>query len=85
MSDIANTGISKGAPVVRDVSKMGLKLLPFTPVPFTGTEAFYAWGRLLAYTTLGVMTWEKHRKLSYVALAAAGLSLTTSLASGAYQ
>jgi hypothetical protein len=75
----------KPAPTVSDASKIGLKLLPFTPVPFSGTEAMYAWGRLLGYGAIAGLTFTKHRKISYVAMSAAALSLVTSLAGGAYR
>jgi hypothetical protein len=67
-------------PIAPAGSKIGLAMLPITPVPFSGDGAIYAWGRLLAYSALAVMTYSKHKTASYVFAGAAGLSLVTSLA-----
>jgi hypothetical protein len=66
-------------------SNIALALLPFTPVPFTGSESLLAYGRIALYGIAAGLTWEKHRKLSYIFAGAAGLSLVTSLSANAYQ
>jgi len=62
-----------------------LALLPFTPVPFSGSESFWAYGRIILYGVGATLVWEKHRKISYVLAGAAGLSLVTSLSASAYK
>lgn len=66
-------------------NNLGLALVPFTPVPFTGRSALYSWGRLIAYGGLAALTYKKNRKLSYLFGAAAGVSLLTSLASNSWE
>jgi len=66
-------------------SNLALALLPFTPVPFTGSESLLAYGRIALYGIAAGMAWEKHRQLAYVLAGAAGLSLVTSLSANAYQ
>jgi hypothetical protein len=66
-------------------SKIALAMLPITPVPFSGTGAIYAWGRLLTYGALSVMLYNKHKTASYVFAGAAGLSLVTSLAAKSWE
>jgi hypothetical protein len=72
-------------PAPAQKSNMALALLPFTPVPFTGSDSLLAYGRIALYGVAAGLTWEKHRKLSYVFAGAAGLSLVTSLSANAYQ
>ena len=73
------------APVTNgNLKNIGLALVPFTPVSFSGQDSLYAWGRLALYGTGAALTWQKQRKLSYVFLGAAGLSLVTSLAGNAW-
>jgi len=66
-------------------SKIALAMLPITPVPFSGSGAIYAWGRLLTYGALSVMLYNKHKTASYVFAGAAGLSLVTSLAAKSWE
>jgi hypothetical protein len=66
-------------------SKIALAMLPITPVPFSGTGAIYAWGRLLTYGALSVMLYNKQKTASYVFAGAAGLSLVTSLAAKSWE
>lgn len=66
-------------PTLGGMPNIGLALLPFTPVPFTGTDALYAWGRLLLYGAIAGATFRKYRMVSYVAMGAAGVSIMTSL------
>jgi predicted alpha/beta-hydrolase family hydrolase len=61
------------------VSKIGLALLPTTPVPFTGDTAWLAWARLLGYSAVAYLAWGKAKPLAYIGLAAAGVSVATSL------
>jgi hypothetical protein len=80
---------AQGTDVSRNVStkgsKIALAMLPITPVPFSGTGAIYAWGRLLTYGALSVMLYNKHKTASYVFAGAAGLSLVTSLAAKSWE
>jgi hypothetical protein len=72
-------------PVKAQKSNIALALLPFTPVPFTGSESLLAYGRIALYGIAAGMAWEKHRQLAYILAGAAGLSLVTSLSANAYQ
>lgn len=63
-----------------DVSKIGLALVPFSPVPFTGTDAMYAWGRILLYGGIAVAAYNKNKTLATVMGSAAGLCVLSSLA-----
>jgi hypothetical protein len=77
---------SAGTPVsVNPISRIGLALVPFTPVSFSGPDGIYAWGRLAIYGTAAALTWQKQRKLSYVLMGAAGLSLVSSLSQDAWR
>jgi len=62
----------------------GLSMIPFTPVPLTGEKAVYGYLRLGVYATASYLTWGKSRRLSYLFAGAAGVSLATSLAGGAW-
>lgn len=66
-------------------ANIGLALVPFTPVPFTGSGALHAWGRLAFYGTLSFATYSKYKKASAVFGAAAGISLLTSLAAKSWE
>lgn len=62
---------------------LGVAFLPFSPVSFSEPgHTMIAYIRLGVYTITGIALWEKHRKFSYAALGAAGLSLITSLTAG---
>jgi hypothetical protein len=76
--------------VVRTVKKnpmerIGLGLLPFTPIGFTGQDAALAWIRVGLYATVAYFTYSKVKPLFYIASSAAVLSTVTSLASGAWK
>lgn len=66
----------------QEPSNIPLMLLPITPVPFQPQTALWAYLRLGIYGTAAILTYEKMRKISYVFMGAAGLSLLTSLAGG---
>jgi hypothetical protein len=66
-------------------TNFALALLPFTPVQFGGRDSMLAYGRIALYGIAAGLTWEKHRKLSYVFAGAAGLSLVTSLSANAWK
>lgn len=69
---------------VPTANKVLLSIVPLTPAPITGVDAWIGWGRLLAYGGLAAATHKKARKLSYGLMVATGLSLVTSLAGEAY-
>jgi hypothetical protein len=64
-------------------SNIALDLLPFTGVPFSGSEAIWAWGRLLGYSAAAYLLWKPSRTASYVFAGAAAISLATSLSATA--
>lgn len=64
--------------------KAGLNLVPFTPVPFSGPDSVYAWGRLLGYSAIAAAIWGKSRRAGYLFAGAAAVSLLTSLGGDAY-
>lgn len=61
-----------------------LSLVPVSPAPLSGKEGIYGWGRLALYGTIAAATFAKHKRISYVAMGAAGISLASSLAAHAY-
>jgi len=86
-----NNGHNPGTPNVPvqsgsafDFKDAGLALIPMTPVGFTGRGSAMAWIRLFMYGSLACATWKRNRTISYLSMGAAGLSLTTSLAGGAW-
>ena len=87
--NVSPDNAQQGTDVSRNVStkgsKIALAMLPITPVPFSGTGAIYAWGRLLTSGALSVMLYNKHKTASYVFAGAAGLSLVTSLAAKSWE
>ena len=66
-------------PQKRNLEKLVIGLIPFSPVQFSGSDSLIAWGRLAGYGLLAYLTYNKMRPLSYVAMGAAGVSLATSL------
>jgi hypothetical protein len=78
----SQSGLAPAAQAVAAGGQFGLKLVPFVPVSFS-TDAPMAWGRLIIYGAAAALTYEKARKLSYGFMAAAGVSLATSLGIGA--
>lgn len=80
--EAANTPPAPPAPPVVNPSKIGIALVPFTPVDFQA-DPLLAWGRLALYGTAAYLLWGKSKPLSYAALAAGGVSLATSLSAKA--
>ena len=64
--------------------KFALSLIPFTPVPFTGENAWMSYVRLGGYLSLSYATWGRMRKLSYAFMGAAAVSAATSFAANAW-
>lgn len=62
---------------------IGLDLLPFTPVPFTGNDAIWAYIRVGLYGAMAMATWKRARTVSYVMSGAAAVSVLTSLSASA--
>lgn len=72
-------------PVVKKQdSNIPLAFFPFTPVPFTGKNAIWAYSRIGLYSIVAYAAWKKFRPLSYAAMGAAGVSVLTSLTGQAY-
>lgn len=68
-----------------DLSKIGLALVPFTPVSFTGQDAFYAWGRVILYGGIALASYKQNRAIAVVSGSAAGLCVLSSLAGGSWR
>lgn len=66
------------------LQQLGLAMVPFTPVGFTGQKSSYAYARLAIYAGLSYVTFRRYRQLSYIFGGAAAVSLATSLAGGAW-
>lgn len=64
--------------------RIGLAFIPFTPVPFSGEGAIWAWSRIAIYGTIAYFAWGKMKPLAYAAMGAAGISAMTSLAGNAW-
>lgn len=64
--------------------KVLLSIIPLTPAPITGPDAWIGWARLVTYGGLAAMTFKKTRSVSAGFMVATGLSLVTSLAGEAY-
>jgi len=64
--------------------QLGLSLIPFTPVSFTGPQAPYAYLRLGIYGMLSYLAWSKARRLSYLCMGAAAVSFATSTSAGVW-
>lgn len=67
-----------------NMKKAGLSLNPFSPVPFSGTDGFFAAGRILLYGGLAYFTYTKMKPLSLTFGIAAGTSLLTSISASAW-
>lgn len=63
--------------------KILLSIVPLTPAPITGKDAWIGWSRLAVYGGLAAMTFKRSRPLSYGFMAATGVSLMTSMGSEA--
>lgn len=59
--------------------KILLSIVPLTPAPITGSDAWIGWGRLVVYGGLAMATYKKSKPLSYGFMAATGVSLMTSM------
>jgi len=80
--------IDELAPSANAGKKMGriaLGFLPFTPVAFVGEDAWIAYARVGLYGFLAFKTFNNTRPISYGLMAAAGISVATSLTSGAWK
>jgi len=66
------------------VKQLGLSLIPFTPVPFTGDKCLLAYIRVGIYGLLAYWTWNGARPVSYAMLGATAVSVATSLSAGAW-
>ena len=66
----------------KSFERLAIGMIPFTPVAFSGPDALLAWGRVLGYSTLAYLTFNRMRPASYVFMGAAGVSLATSLTAG---
>ena len=68
-----------------NMAKFGLALVPFTPVPFTGNGALFAWGRLVLYGGVSALLFKRNRPLSVGFGIAAATCLATSLAAKTWE
>jgi len=59
--------------------KILLSIVPLTPAPITGKDAWIGWGRLVVYGGLAAMSHKRSKPLSYGFMAATGISLMTSM------
>ena len=59
--------------------KVLLSIVPLTPAPITGPDAWIGWGRLVVYGGLAMASYKKSKALSYGFMAATGVSLMTSM------
>jgi hypothetical protein len=64
--------------------KVLLSIVPLTPAPITGPDAWIGWARLVVYGSLAAASWKRSRPVSVGFMAATGLSLMTSMAGEAY-
>ena len=65
--------------------RVGLAMLPFTPVSFDGVDSMYAWTRLIVYSAGAALVWKRQKTIAYGFAAAAGMSLVTSLSGSAWE
>lgn len=66
---------------MRDI---GLSLIPFTPVPFTGKKSVLSYGRLALYGGLAIAAYPKSKRIAYALGGAALVSGATSLSANAW-
>jgi hypothetical protein len=64
--------------------KLLLSIVPLTPAPITGPDAWIGWSRLVVYGGLAAASWKRSRTLSIGFMTATGISLMTSMAGEAY-
>jgi hypothetical protein len=84
---LAEAALDELRPSVTAGKKAGrivLGFLPFTPVAFVGEDAWIAYARVGLYGFLAYKSFNKVRPISYGLMAAAGVSIATSLTSGAW-
>lgn len=79
----AHTGNNLKTPAEQRAMKMILSISPLSPVPLTGADAAYGYGRLLLYGGLTYMA-RKHKKAAMVFGGATAVSLVTSLSATAW-
>ena len=66
------------------MQNVGLALVPFSPVPLTGQDALYSWGRIALYGGLAY-GFRNNKALSYTFGAMGVISLLSSLSSTAWK
>jgi hypothetical protein len=65
-------------------NQFALSMIPLTPVPFKGDpRSVFAYVRIAVYGIGSYLTFAKHRKISYVLMAATGTCAITSFLDGA--
>ena len=86
-SEAQNSPTTAPVPAVpgNPFAKMALGLLPFTPLPLSGPDAWMGYTRMSVYALAAYLAWSKSRRLSYLLMGAGGLSAATSLAHGSWQ
>lgn len=67
----------------KQLRSIGLDLLPFTPVPFSGPDTVWAYLRIGLYGAVSMAVWKRARTVGYVMAGAAVLSALTSLSASA--
>lgn len=60
-------------------TRLAVSLIPFTPVPWADP---LAWVRLGVYGSIAVMTYNRIKPISYIAMGAGAVAVATSLAGG---
>ena len=63
--------------------KILLSIVPLTPAPITGPDAWIGWGRIAVYGGLAMASFKKSRPLSYGFWGATAVSLMTSMSAEA--
>ena len=66
------------------VKQLGLSMIPFTPVPFTGDKCLFAYLRVGIYGLLAYWSWNGARPVSYTMIGATLVSVATSLSAQAW-
>lgn len=59
--------------------KVLLSIVPLTPAPITGPDAWIGWSRLVVYGSLSFMSRKRSKALSYGFAGATAVSLMTSM------
>lgn len=63
--------------------KILLSIVPLTPAPITGKDAWIGWGRIVVYGGLAMASFKRSKPLSYGFMVATGVSLMTSMSAEA--